>query len=82
MIGKNKYLNILMFADDLAIIQNNENELQRSVYILNQLGKQYYNMKISLKKTKVMAHHGKFPVRSKIIIENNPIEQVSHWEVM
>ena len=35
-------------------------------------------MKISTQKTKVMAFHGKYPIRTKICIENKIIQQVSH----
>jgi len=34
-------------------------------------------MKISIGKTKVMAFHGKEPVRSKIVIDGKAIEQVN-----
>ena len=43
-----------------------------------------YNMKISTK-TKVMAFLGTYTVKTKITINNHPIEQVSHfptWGVM
>lgn len=71
----------MLYADDVAIIQNNEEDLQRSVYKLYQLGNAY-NLRISKKKTKVMAHRGKFPVRSKIVVEDQILEQVSHFEYL
>jgi hypothetical protein len=37
-----------------------------------------YNLKISTQKTKILAFRGKFPVRSKINIENCPLEEVRH----
>jgi hypothetical protein len=65
MLKNNLYLNTLLFADDQAIIQDSEDKLQKSVYILNQLSKDY-NLKISTDKTKIMAFKRKHLVRSKI----------------
>lgn len=75
------HLNLLLFADDLTIIQASEDDLQRAVHKLNQLCL-HYNLTISIKKTKVMAHRGKFPVRTKIIMDNQPLEQISHFEYL
>ena len=47
------YLNTLLFADDQVIIQDSEDKLQKSIYILNQMSKDY-NLKISRDKTKIM----------------------------
>jgi len=46
--------NMLLFADDQVFIQDSEDKLQKSVYILNQMCKDY-NLKISTDKTKIMA---------------------------
>lgn len=80
-ISKNNFLNILLFADDLVVIQNSESALQKSIFKLNEIGEQY-NMKISLIKTKVMAFIGKEPIRTKIAINNCCIEQVSHFNYL
>jgi hypothetical protein len=32
LMGQNKYIHMLLFADALMIIQNNGNKLQRSVF--------------------------------------------------
>ena len=64
------------------MLKNNEADLQRSVYRLHKLGRQYYNLKISTNKTKVMAHYGKFPVRSKIIIEDKVLKQTSNFNYL
>jgi hypothetical protein len=42
------------------------------------LGKEYH-LEISIPKTKVLPFHGKTPVRSKIVINNDPMQQVSHF---
>jgi len=68
MLKRNLYLNTLLFADDQVIIQDSEDKLQKSVYILNQMRKDH-NLKISMGKTKIMAFKGKHSVRSKIEID-------------
>jgi len=77
-LNANLNINTLLFADDQAIIQKCEDDLQRSTYELHNIC-QDYGMKISIKKTKTMAFKGKEPIRTKIIIENEAIEQVSHF---
>jgi hypothetical protein len=62
-------LNVLWYADDVVIIQKNEDDLQQSVHHLNQICNQY-NFKISKEKTKVMAFWGKYPIRSKIVLQD------------
>ena len=52
MLKRNVYLNTLLFADDQVIIQDSEGKLQKSVYILNQMSKDY-NLKISVDKQKL-----------------------------
>ena len=53
MLKRKLYLNSLLFADDQVIIQDSEDKLQKYVYILNQMSKDY-NLKISTDKTKIM----------------------------
>ena len=77
-LDRHTYLSTLLFADDKIIIQESEDKLQLAVHRLNQICPEY-NLKISLHKTKVMAFQGKYPVRSKIIVNNKPIEQVSNF---
>ena len=80
-IGQEQCLNVLLFADDLVIIQNDETKLQKAVYEFYKLS-QIYNFKISKTKTKMMAFHGKFPIRTKIVIDNYILEQVSHFNYL
>jgi len=75
MLKRNLYLNTLLFADDQVIIQDSENKLQKPVYILNQMSKDY-NLKISTDKTNIMAFKGKHLVRSKREIDGSILEQV------
>ncbi|KAJ4443127.1 hypothetical protein ANN_04777 [Periplaneta americana] len=70
-----------VFNDDLIIIQKNEDDLQKSLHELNEICK-LYDLKISVRKTKTMAFRGKHPMRSKIILENQSIEQVSSFKYL
>lgn len=80
-ITENDYLNILLYADDAVILQEGEDDLQRSVHHLNKICKGY-DIKISKEKTKVMAFCGKSPVRTKIVVDNKIIEQVSSFNYL
>ena len=73
MLNRNLYLNTLLFADDQEIIQDSEDKLQISVYILNQMSKDY-KLKISTDKTKIMAFKGKHLARSKIDLDGSILE--------
>jgi len=67
MLKRNLSLNTFLSAHDQVIIQDSEDKLHNSVYILNQMSKDY-NLKISTDRTKIMAFKGKNLVRSKIEI--------------
>jgi hypothetical protein len=64
-----------LFLHDQVIIQDSENKLQKFVYILNQMSKDY-NLKISTDKIKIVAFKGKRLVLSKIEIDGSILEQV------
>jgi hypothetical protein len=81
MLKRNIYLNTLLFTDDQVIIQDSEDKLQKSVYILNQLSKDY-NLKISIDKTKLMAFKRKHLVHSKIEIDELILEQVTQFSYL
>ena len=66
---------------DQILIESTEDDLQRSIFTLQQIGFEY-SVKISLKKTKIMAFKGKSPVRSKIVLDNKTLEQVSHFRYL
>jgi hypothetical protein len=68
-------INTLLFTDDLIAIFDKEERLQRSLPELNEIFKQH-NMGISKKGKNVMAVYGKYPIKTKIIIDNNPIEEI------
>lgn len=71
----------VLFADDQAVIANNEDCLQFSIFKLSQILEKY-NMRISTNKTKVMAFRGQEPVRSKIVLNNQTIEQIGSFNFL
>jgi hypothetical protein len=73
--------NTLLFADDQVVIQDTEDKLQKSVYIVNQMCKDC-NLKISPDKTKIMVFKGKHLVRSKIEIDESILEQVKQFNYL
>jgi len=82
MLKRNLYLNTLLFADDqIIIIQDSEDKVQKSVYILNQMSKDY-NLKITTDKTKIMAFKGKHLVRSKTEIDGSKLEKVRKFNYL
>jgi hypothetical protein len=74
-------LNTLLFADDQIIIQESEDELQKSIFYLNNICKSY-NLKISINETKAMTFKGKYPVRTKTGIGDKTLEQVIHFKYL
>jgi hypothetical protein len=73
---------MMLFADDMLIIQENEDTPQKSMYELQKISNNY-NFNISTTKTKVMAFQVKYPVRSKIILNNKLIiQQVSNFNCL
>lgn len=80
-VNFNTSVNILLYADDVVIIQNNEDDLQRSLYYLNIIS-QEYDFIISTEKTKILAFWGKSQIRSKIILEGRSLEQVENFNYL
>ena len=78
MLKRKFYLSTLLFADDQVLIQDSEEKLQKSVYTLNQMSKDY-NLKISVGKTKIMSFKGQ---SSKIEIEGSILEQVKQFNYL
>jgi hypothetical protein len=59
-LSNNTTVNMLPFADDVLIIQENEDTLQKSKYELQKLSNNY-NFNISTKKNKSYGFSGKVP---------------------
>jgi len=64
----------MLFADDQVIIADTEDKLQKAAHKLNQIITEY-GLTISVQKTKSMALKGRDPVRTKIVIDNQIIEE-------
>ena len=80
-LKRNLYLNTLFFADNQMIIQITEDKLHKSVYILNQLSKEY-NLKISTDRTKIMAFRGKWLLCSKIEVDGSILGKVKQFNYL
>jgi len=50
-------IDMLRFADDIAVITDNEEDLQNVIEIMNLTMKNEYNMKINKIKTKVLVYN-------------------------
>jgi hypothetical protein len=75
---KELIFNTLLFADDQFIISDTEDNLQKAVYLLYNISKEY-NLEIATKKTKVFGFVGTDHLRTKIIINYETLEQVSQF---
>ena len=74
-LDSNTFINTIFFANDQALFQSSEDDLQRAIYKLQQLC-QHYNMKISTAKTKTMVFKGMEHIRTKIVLDNQKLAQV------
>jgi hypothetical protein len=74
-ISRNLNVDILLFADDVILFANSDDDVQRSIYQF-QLIAEKFSMKISTDKTKVMAFKGKEHIHSKMCVYDKPTEQV------
>ena len=73
---KELIFNKLLFADDHFIISDTEDNLQKAVCLLCNISKEY-NLEIATKKTKLFGFIGMDHLRTKIIINDETLEQVS-----
>jgi hypothetical protein len=72
-------LKTLLFADDQVVLADSEDNLQRAVYKLSTIANKY-NLKMSAKKTKVLAFVGMNSLRAKIMINGKIIEKVNSFK--
>jgi hypothetical protein len=73
---------MLLFADDMMIIQENGDTQQKCMCELQKLSNNY-NFNVSTTETKVMAFQGKYSIRSKIILNNKSIiDQVYNFNYL
>jgi hypothetical protein len=80
-MAKDTYVNVQLFADDLILIQDSKDKLQRSVFRLNQT-RENYNFKIQITETKVTAFIGKNTARSKAVTNDKNLEQVTYLKYL
>jgi hypothetical protein len=74
-----KKINMILYADDQILMATSEDELQTMAYHLHLIARKY-KMNIPNIKTKSMAMCGNHIQRAKIVINDNPIEQVSDFK--
>jgi hypothetical protein len=60
-IGRNLQLDVILFADYLALLSSTEDDRQCSIYNFHIVASKY-NMEISIEKSKAMVFCGKEPV--------------------
>jgi len=75
---KELIFNTLLFADDQLIIADTEENLQRAVYLLYKISKEY-NLEIATGKTKVFGFVGTDHLRAKITINDETLDQVNQF---
>jgi len=75
---KELIFNTQLFADDQLIIADTEDNLQRAVYLLYKISKEY-NLEITTGKTKVFGFVGTDHLRAKIIINDETLDQVNQF---
>jgi hypothetical protein len=75
---KELLFNTLLFADDQFIISDTEDNLQKAVYLLCNIS-QECNSEIATKKTKVFGFAGMDHLRTKIVINDETVEEVSQF---
>jgi hypothetical protein len=72
---------MLLFSDDQITLTNTEENMQEAAYKSNKKITKCGVTK-SAQKTKLMAFKGRYPVRSKIVIENKIIEKVNSFNYL
>jgi hypothetical protein len=75
---KELIFNTLLFADDQLIIADTEDYLQRAVYLLYNISKEY-NLEIATGKMKVFGFVGTDHLRAKVITNDETLDQVSQF---
>ena len=68
----------VLFADDQFVICDTEDNLQKAVYFLYNISKEY-NLEIATKQTKVFGIVGMDHLRTKISINDETLEQESQF---
>ena len=80
-VDTNTSIDTILLADDQAIFQNIEDDLQRAIFKLPQLY-QLYNMKILIAKTKTTAFKEKKSIRTKLILDKQILKLISDFRYL
>ena len=73
-LQRNTHVNTLRYTDGSVIIQKTEDQLQKAIFTLNNILR-YYWLKISPPKSQTMSFKGKHPIRTKMVIDNQILNQ-------
>jgi hypothetical protein len=73
---------MLRFADDIAVITDNEEDLQNSLEIMNSTMKNEYNMKINKAKTKFLVCSRNEGIQTQIALDGDTLEQVNVYKYL
>jgi hypothetical protein len=80
-LNNRNLVNAILYADDQILMATSEDELQIMAYLLNLIARKY-KMAISSTKTKSMVMCGNHIQRAKIVINDNPIEEVTDFKYL
>jgi hypothetical protein len=69
---------MISYADDQIVVAKPEDPLQRNIFKLNKLCN-IYNLIFSSNITKVMAFPGKKPIKLKIVLEDQIVDKLNHY---
>uniref|UniRef100_A0A8D8XEA4 Craniofacial development protein 2 n=1 Tax=Cacopsylla melanoneura TaxID=428564 RepID=A0A8D8XEA4_9HEMI len=78
-------VDMLRFADDIAIVTDNENDLQNILHTMNNLMKNQFNMKINKKKTKILICSRMEEDRQRTLsikLEDEILQQVTEYKYL
>ncbi|VVC29148.1 Reverse transcriptase domain [Cinara cedri] len=76
---------MLRFADDIAVLAENENDLQNTLNIMNDTMRDEFKMKINIKKTNILISSRREEERlrtTNIAIDNESLQQVQEYKYL
>ena len=81
-INNRTYLNTMLFVHDQEINKNNECKLQRSMFRLCKVCSNYIHHENFCAEEKTVAFVGKYPLQTKIVLDNKSIEKVPQFRYL
>jgi len=70
------------FADDIAIITNQEEDLQNIMQLMNRIMATEFNMKISKTKTKILVCYRNETISPQITLDNDTLQQIDEYKYL